>query len=324
MSRLREFVQLTKETAYKVPMATPARGTDQIAIRLDQANAFGMRPKPLSTTIPHGGGRPVRAQTVSDQIEVRGGLNTVLTYSQAGFLLGWLATPINAGQTAPWTTTEPPEDLASVTVDHAIWQDDTATYKRTRFLGVKCNSGRVECTRDTRLARLTLDLQGSTYQGNPFDASADPGVTVVPVPNDAEFPTDVVLFTHSAGLLTIGAARTQYSSLNLNIANKNDVRYYESRFVQVIRHLGRDTTLAVGLRLKSTPNDRLSYERQDLLTASVAFTNGPRTITVALSSSNVIDPLDDDLGLDKTFDRTLTLVNQWDGPAGNDLAISVV
>ena len=238
---IREYCQVTVESAYGTPKTTPTRGTDQIVIRLDEGNAFTMEPTPITVGINYGGGFAVKCDTVSGKMEVKGQLKTKLTYAQAQILLGLGMDRVATG--VPWTTSEPVNDLASVTIDHAIWQDDTAAFKYYRYTGVKCASGKLDVSEQSQVMTLSLDLQGGICWPNPYDSSYTPSVTDNVIPVDSDYPTDYVLFEHSDGGLTLASARALYWSLGIGWQNKLDVNYFAKHWVQRIRSYGRDVSL---------------------------------------------------------------------------------
>ena len=105
----------------------------------------------------------------------------------------WAAQTINAGQTTPWVTTEPPGDLASVSIYHAITRSD-GTIKRRVYLGCKVDGWDLDVSEDSTIATLSLDISGSTPQGNQFDSSTDPTAGTFPAPTDSPQPVaDVAL-----------------------------------------------------------------------------------------------------------------------------------
>lgn len=319
----REFLWVVKESAYKTKMASPTAGTDSIFIRLDGANAFSMRAKPIQTQVAYGGGYATNAFTVSDQIECKGQLQTKLYASQAKLLLDWAATPINSGQTSPWTTTEPAGDLASCSVYHAIMRSD-GTYKRRLYKGAKVNSGSVEVTRDGKIATLSLDLQASTPEGNAFDSSTDPDATAFPAPAETAYPTDPYLFIHTAGNFTLGTSRTQFSAFKISWTNKMDPRWFENRFVNIHRFLGRESTLDATLYYKPSPNDRTSFEGLTAQSLSLALANGAKTTTFTFNAQNVLKDLDDDLPLDKVYEQKISVANYYDPTAASDWSVATV
>jgi hypothetical protein len=318
---IREYAQLTQESAYGVAVATPTRGTDQICIRLPGPNQQTMRPNPIVQPVPYGGGFNIIKDSVSDKTELKGTLTTPLFYSQSKFLLGW-ALDRNNG-TLPWITTEPLQQFASVTLDHAI-MDDTGTWKRKRYTGVKCDGFKFNMSDEAQYATVSFDIMGGTYQGNTFDSSADPTVTVFPIPVDADFPADFVLWIHTHGGFTLGAGlRAQYSSLGLTAQHQHDVRYYANRFVQVMRSFGSAFEIDADLTLLMTPDDRGAHDTLAPVTAQLVITDGTHTITFNLFTNNRIKGLDDDTQLAKLYGRKLSLENRYDGTAGNWFALTV-
>ncbi len=322
---VRSFIQITQESSYGTATAAPVRGTNQIVIRLDGANAYTMRPKPIAIDIPVGGGVTNIGATVSDKQELKGTLKAKLCYSQAALLLGWSVQNINSGQTTPWVTTEPAGDLASCTVDFAVWQDDVATYKRERHTGVKVTGGSIRTGEDMQVVELDLNLTGSTYQGNSFDGSVDPTAIVFPVPAATDYANDFVLFGHSTGALVIGASRLHYSNLAIDWQNSIDARFFASRFLQRMRYMGRKAGLEADVVLESTPGDRSTYEQLSALSAcTVTFTNSvPHSVEFNFNSNSRFESLTDDLSNEKIYYRKLKVMDRWDYTAGSDVAVTI-
>src|SRR4051794_24215485 len=152
----REFLWIVKESALGTPMTSPTAGTDSIYVRLIDGNSFGMVAEPVIEEIPYGGGFAVQSEAISDHYGCKGQLKTKLYPAQALMLLPWAVSRINAGQTTPWTTTEPAGDLASCSVYHAVRRSD-GTYSRKRFAGCKVAGARIEVSRQSTTATLTLD-----------------------------------------------------------------------------------------------------------------------------------------------------------------------
>lgn len=315
----REFLRLTVESAYKTAKVTPTAGTDQIIIRLDGSNGFTMREAPLQTSVMYGGGFAVEAAEVSTRQEVKGALQVKLCYSQAALLMGLLMRRINSGQTTPWVTTEPVGDLASVTVDHAIFQDDTGTYLRKTYEGIKASGGSAECSEDNPIVQLNLDLMGSTVVGNSFDASSDPDATAFPVPAETDYVSDFVLFTHLDGAVAVNGAQVDINSFKFNIQNKMDGKYFTKRYLKKLRFYGRATKLDLGVPLYASPNERLALEARTAFTTTAAFTNAVNTLTLNLHSKNKFEKVDDSLDLDKMYSRTLSVKNIYDSAAAADV-----
>jgi hypothetical protein len=317
----REFLYITEEPAYATFNGTPTLGTNQLVIRLDSDNSFTMRAAPVAQDVMYGGGFAVPAYSVSDEISLSGRLSLKLCYSQANIVMPWLITRINSAQTSPWTTTEPPGDLASMTIDHAVYLDDTAAYKATRYLGVKPAGWSLSCSRSQRIAQLDIDLIASKYQGNPFDSSSDPTLSA---PTDGNYATDAVVFGHfglnsSTSAFKIGSNRTRFESIKLDVKHAIDARPFESRFVQVCRVLGRSWTASGDMMLKSSPNDRLAFEQLTAQNVELLFTNGTHTGTLNFETANLIRPLTDNLANDKIYMRAVGLAGFYDATNNADL-----
>jgi hypothetical protein len=327
----REFLMIVKESAYKTPMSSPVVWTtatsygianaDAYYIRLPGDNQFTVRPRPVIVTTPYGGGVAVDAYRVSDKQECKGQLTTQLSIAQAPFLLSWAGVKMSGG-TSPWTSTEPAGDLASCAIYHGIVEFD-GTIKRRVYLGCKVDSWSVACSMDSTIATLTLQLSGSTPQGNQFDSSTDPSGTVFPIPSDNNLPSDPYEFIHTGSGVTIGGtARTAITEVTIGVQNHLARSYYNNRFIQYLRMVGRKTTVQSRLQYTSAVDDRTHYEGVASETVSIEFNNGTHNFTMSLNAQNVYDPLEDDLKLADTYWQTMTSNNQWDPTAGSDFTLA--
>jgi len=326
----REFLLLVQESAYKTPVTTPiywpTASANAFFIRLDGANVFTMRPRPVMVAVPYGGGVAIDAFRVSDKIECKGRLTTKLYAGPLSqFLLSWAGQQINSGQTAPWTTTEPAGDLASVACYHAIQRSD-GTIKRRVYLGTKVDGWDLDVSEDGTIATLSMDLSASTPQGNQFDSSTDPSAGTFPAPTDAQMPytgaTGPYVFTHASGGLTIGSSRTQFQSLKLSSKNVIARRFWANRFVNLMRFVGRSTTLEAVNFYVSSPDDRTAYEGLTTETTTLALSNTSHSVTFTLNAASVITQFEDQLPLNDLYTQTMTVTNQWDPTAGSDLALT--
>jgi hypothetical protein len=314
-----EHLMLVKESAYGTPMSSPVAGTDSIYIRLTESNAFTMIDDPIMEAVPYGGGWDEDAEQVSDHAECKGKLTTLVYPAQAAFLFGWALTRVNAGQTAPWTTTELPGDLASVSCYHAFRKSD-GSFKRERWAGTKVLGLTVSCSRSSPKLALSLDLQAQKPVGNTIDASSDPDATEFPLPNDSDLPTGPFVFRHSGGNFSLGGSvRSAYESLSMSVQNKFDPRFFEGYYLQLCGLKGRKSTLDADLLLKPTPDDRASYRALTSLACSVAFGNGTHTLTLNYHAKNTIGKLPRDLPLGKEFLHRLNLINNFDPSAGTGI-----
>jgi len=266
----------------------------------------------------------IDAFRVSDKIECKGKLVTKLYAGPLSqFLLQWAAQQINTGQTSPWTTTEPAGDLASVAIYHAIARSD-GSIKRRVYLGCKVDGWDVEVSEDGTIATLSMDLSASTPQGNQFDSSTDPTGTTFPAPTDNpnQMPINPYVFVHASGGLTIGSARTQFQSIKLSVKNQIARRFWANRFVNLMRFVGRSTTLQAVNFYAPSPDDRTAYEGLTAETTTYALNNGTHSVTFTLNTASVISQFEDQLPLNDLYTQTMTVANQWDPTTGNDLALS--
>jgi hypothetical protein len=322
-STAREFLYIVQESALGTPVSSPVIGTNSLCIRLIDGNSFTMYAKPVQERIPYGGGLAVTSQVVSDHYECKGQLKTKLYASQAQFLLNWALFRINSAQTSPWTTTELAGDLASCSVYHAVRKSD-GTYYRKVFGGTKVAGCRIEVSRDSTTAMLTLDLQASTQTGFGTD-TGDPTTTPFPVPTEAQMPLSPYTFNQTAGQLSIGGStRTQYRDLSIDVKNALSGEWFESQGLSILNFFGRESTLSTTLYFKGSPDDRSPFELSTPQAASVTFENGVtgQNLTVTFNSQNVVTDLPWDLPLDKAYTQKLNMLNTFDQTAAEDIGFS--
>ena len=337
----REFLLLVQESAYKTPVSSPVvwptASANAFYIRLDGANVFTMRPRPVMVAVPYGGGVAIDAFRVSDKIECKGRLVTKLYAGPLSqFLLQWGSQQINTGQTSPWTTTEPAGDLASVAIYHAITRSD-GSIKRRVYLGCKVDGWDIDVSEEATIATLSMDISGSTPQGNQFDSSVDPTAVTFPAPTDAQMPvggvTGPYVFVHASGGLTIGSARTQFQSLKLASKNVLARRFWANRFINLMRFVGRSTTLEAINFYAPSPDDRTSYEGLLGFNTGAGYTgstctfesnNGTHSVTFNLETNSVITTFEDQLPLNDLYTQVMTITNQWDPANSADLTMTFV
>jgi hypothetical protein len=326
----KEWLFVVKEAALGTPMASPTPGTDSLYIRLIDGNSFGMVAEPVIEEIPYGGGLAIQAEAISDHYGCKGQLKTKLYPAQAKLLLGLLLTRITGG-TAPWTTSEPNGDLASVSLVHAVRASD-GSYRYTQFAGVKAAGGRVEVSRQSTTATLTLDLMACRSYANAMDGSSAPAIgtyavgppLTIPAPVETDYPVGPYTFKMSAGGVTVASVRTEYDSLAVAIQNALDGRWFEQSYLQVNQFCGRASTLDVDLYLKASPDDRTAFEAITAQAASVVLSNGVtgQNMTLQFNGQNTITKLPYDLPLNQAFMQKLSLKNRFDPTAAGDLSVS--
>lgn len=290
----RRFLRITEETNFGVYNS----GNPSVIIRLNGANAFRPLTKPQLYQVMDSSGMNITALVGSQVSMVGGQLVTQLYASQAQFLLGWALQRINAGQTLPWVTTELPYDLASCTVEFGYTYSD-GSIKRKRYLGCKVASGSIAGSTDAPVEILSLNILGSTPQGNTFDSSSDPTSGAFPEPALTAYPTDNYVFQHTRGAVTIGTVRTLYDKLGITWQNQMKAYFDESRFANAIKMNGRTMKWSSHLRLQPSPDDRYpTYEVVNASSGSVEFNNGTHTATLNFNGKNFMDNLQEDLPLD--------------------------
>lgn len=328
MASSREYLLLVEESALNVPVASPiywpTASANAFYIRLTDSNAWGMYTAPVFVDIPYGGGLAITADTVCDHYECKGSLKTMLYPQQAAFLMNWICTRINGAQTSPWTTTEPPGDLASVSAYHAVQRAD-GTYKLQRFGGVKVNAGTIAVSRASTVASLSLELTGCRSWGNAIDGTVDPLVGEFPVPADTAFPTGPYVFKQTAGALTVGSVVVGYEDLNINFANVVDGRWLEASYLQVNQFCGRASKLDASIRFKTTPDYQTAMEALTAQAVSIGFNNGVtnQNLLIQFNGQNRLRSLPYDTPLDAVHMRKLELMNQYDLSAGQDISFTM-
>lgn len=336
----REFLMMTTESAYKTPTSPavtwPTTSANTFYVRLDGENQFTMRPRPVMVTVPYGGGMAYDAFRISDKIECKGSLTTKLYAGPISqLLLQWACRPVQTGGTDPWTTTEPVGDLASMTIYHAVVRSD-GTYKKRLYNGAKVDSWTLDVSEGGTIATLSLEITASTPQGNQFDSSVDP-TTTFPAPTDSpnQFPTTGATgpycYVHASGGLTIGTARTQFSSIKLSSQNVLAKKFWTNRFLAMQRLMGRSTTLVVSNLYNPTPDDRTSFEGVAGFTTgggytgtdvSFALSNTTHSVTFDLKNNDVITSLEDQLPMSDLYMQNITVTNQWDPTSGTDFSVA--
>jgi hypothetical protein len=319
----REYLLVVQESAFLTPAALSV-GTNASFIRLSDGS-FNMVAVPTLAEIPYGGGFAVPAEMIADHYACAGQLKTKLYGSQAKFLMGWATTRINGAQTAPWTTTEPPGDLASCSVYHAVQNPDNATYRLKRFAGTKVNGVSIEVSRDATVAMITLDLLAAQEFGNAMEGTVDPLPAEFPPPAETDYPVGPYTFHQTAGFLSVGGAtRTLYDDLRWEVRNALDGRWFEAQHLAVTRSLGRRTTLNSNLMLKSSPDDRPPYEGVIAQAVTFGMHNGVagQNMTVTMNAQNTITGLPYNLPMANIFMQPITITNRWDPLAAGDITVS--
>lgn len=328
----REYLLLVEEVSYGIP-ATKVVGTNAFYARLDDGNSFTCQMEPIFLPIMYGGGRATPALEVNDQFNCKGTFKTKLYAGPySAMLCNWAWTPINAGRTAPWTTTDaaglmPLGDLASLSAYHAF-EDAAGNYQLKRMGGMKALNPKISCSRSSPIATFSTDFvcQRDDLKG---DGSAGyPDATEFPPPAETDYPSNPYTFHHTGGNFNLGGTsgsptvRTQYSSLDISSANVVDPRWFESSYLIFARFLGRTSTLTSELHLKFSPDDLATLQTISPGFMSAEFNNGTHSLKWTYNAKNFITGLARNLPLNQVYSRTATVTNFWDPTAANDLVFS--
>lgn len=323
----RQYLAIVQE-----PSFNPAIGTltptytgsvNAIAIRLDGGNAFTMRAVPQLVSVPYGGGFAINAYKASDKTACAGRLSVILCESQASFLLNWAATRVvGTPGTVPWSTTIPEGDLASCAILHAVefYPPATPAYLIRSYSGCKVAGWDLDISEDSQIARLNLDIVGST----PNAIGSPPTFTE---PAATNLPVDPYLFASgfgtSPGELKIATDRTKFNNLRISSRNALAMRYFASQYLQLIRWLGRTTTVDTTLVLEDTAY-RTDYEAHTQNLACKFVINGTsHDITIDMLAVNIVNSIADDLPNDNLYTQALTLENMCLVGSTGDLTVTV-
>jgi Phage tail tube protein len=330
----REFLMAVEESSYGTAVASPTIWTTSTTYGLANAQAyyarlpgddqFTMRMEPTGQVyVPYGGGVATDAFVACDKQVCQGQLTIHLSIGQAPFWLSLCGVKLTSAGTVPWTYgSGTVNDLASVSIYHGIIEFD-GTVKRALYPGCKVEAWQLSCSESSTIATLTMHLRGQKVTGNSFDSSSDPSAGTFPVPSDNNLPVDPYEWIHTSGEVTIGGtARTAITELNISCNNTLAYSYYNSRYIQYLLMTGRKMAIASKLQYVSAVNDRQNYYTLATEALSVGFSNGTHSLTVGCNSTNVYDPLKDNLPLASTYWQSMTSKNMWDVVAGSDFTLA--
>ena len=297
----RQYLRFTPETTWGTYNNL---GTATI-VRLDQDNAFTMRPAPVRWSINSADAYARRVQTGSSKTTVQGTLNTLCYGSQmAAFVAWWYASSANV--------------LSSATIDHALVMEDsggTAVYRR--YLGCMASQVQITASDQDQLMRQSIQIiaqKPATITGTDFP---EPAVTA--------YPTDApYVIEHGSGAFSLATSRSEFETFSWTCKNKLDPRFMASQYLTRLKYCGRDVDFSTRFPYVIT-TDRSDYEAVTALSASITFTNGSHTLAFAMNSKNFIAKCDDDLALDKVHLQGIDAECYFDSSAGtpNDCAITV-
>ena len=184
------------------------------------------------------------------------------------------------------------------------------------------DSWTIACSESSTVATLTMQISGSTPQGNQFDLSSDPSAGRSRSRRTTTCPRTPRVDPHR-GIVTIGgSARTAITELTVTSNNVLARAFYNARFLAYLRWMGRKTTVHSRLQYVGSPDDRTNYEALASESLSIGFNNGTHGFVMDCKSTNVYDPFEDDLKLADTYYQSQTSGNMWDVTAGTDFSLA--
>jgi hypothetical protein len=304
-----QFVRLTKEVVFNTFPVTPDPivSTD---LYLPQDNAMGVRPTPVFWEIRDAGVGNRLVRRKPGRITVGGPFSTYLFPSQTAFLMDLAATLVG---------TPPCIGLKSFSIDHAIVRDFNCGTDFRRYTGNLF--GTLNLKSDMSDAGWLWSVSGNIIGSTPRAIT----VTDFPIPALSSYPADdPYLYQHTAGNVTIGSVRSNYQSLELNIANEVVPFADENVYASDVRWFGRTVTFTIKIRLKSAA-DRLTYEAGTTQAASIQIDNSTHSITFDFGSNVITDSVVDELPRNGYFMQTLSFTSMMDASLGTptDLTITI-
>ena len=315
-----EYLWLVQEGSYGTPVASPVVGTSQYLIPLVESNSADFNEDPTIVTTPFGGGEDTDAEAISDMQTVKASISTLGYASLAPFLLNAAATRVNAGQTLPWVTTEPVNDLASFSA-YKNQRGRDGTWIPYAYAGCKVLSLNGTCSRQDPRLKLKLEVQAQKEYPNAKDSSA--ALTAPTAPTDAQYPRGCYLFSQLSGGITFGTGTlARFSDLAFTLTNKLDPQWYESSWVQTLGCHGREATADMTLLLTATANMKAQYQAVTKQAFKIVFTSGANSLTIDFKGNVYIPKFKFDLSLGKEFMIKASFKGLYDVTAGTLLSVA--
>ena len=314
----RECLLAVEESAFGTPVGTPVVGTSSFYFNLPDSDCFAGVMSPQIQTVDYGGGIAVPMNVYSDHNVTQVNWKGLVYPSLQAFLINLHMARVTGG-TAPWTTSEPTNDLASASF-YSLWTPRGGAAVVKQFAGCKGASLSLDCSRSSPMLAFSSTLACQKEVGNPIDASSDPTITA---PTDTQLPTGPYLFSHSATNLSFNsAAVTRYQSLSIKVTNTLDVLCCESHFPQVIAFLGRKITVTFQRLLSTTPNYRTYWQGLADYAFSVGFNNGAKSFTLGFGAHAHVSAYSQQRAKGKEFLETIEVTPKWDPSTNTDCTIS--
>lgn len=310
-----QWAWCVRESAYGTTKTSPTAGTDSIYLNLPDSNAFNSTSVPVPFVTPYGGGFDVGADLSIDHHNTTGKLTTLLYPDQAAFWLGLAVQRINSAQDSPFVTTEPPGDLASFVLYHAI-KARSGTITRHRFPGGKVNNLKLSASRSDPRWKVELDFVFQKQYPHPTGSLAAPDATEFPLPTEASYPSNPYLFSETVGeFKRAGTALSQYQSIEINIGNALDPLHFESPWLSTCGAHGRSATINASLLYKTSPDHLTDLQAGTSRAFIVKLTKGTKILTINFNGANHVSAATYNLGLGKEFIQDIAIMNKWDRTA---------
>lgn len=322
-----EGLVLMHESAYGTPVLTNSvvdytLTTSTFCVRLPDSNGWTGDFMPDQIVTPFGGGHDVAFDVSIGKYDCKATLSTFGYPALTAFLCDAACTRINTAQTSPWTTTLPEYDIASIAAYHYIRRHD-GTVKRRKFTGGKIQKLSLSCSSSSPRLAIKADIIFQRETGNTYEASADPDATEFPFPADTNFPTSPYLFQQTAGYFKMATvAITAYDSIQIDVENILDPRFFETPILYSAMLFGRKTTFSADVLYKASPDLRSFYQGASDKAFEVKWGNGTNTTKLDFGSSNHFSGLTFDLPLGKERMQKLTGTNRWNASAGTDIVVT--
>lgn len=293
------YLRVIRETAFGQTPENPS-AEDVAYLRLDQANAFTVRRKPITVDLPGLELGNLLVRRISARHEVTGRLSTLLDHARAALLLDWAAGLADG-------------EIPSFTCDYFDG------LRRRRYLGVKVERLTITSAAESQVVRLNFDLRGMST------AEVDPTAEQFPAPSMSDLPVGT-LYVHedlADGGLVLGAVRGEFRRVVVEITNRLPPRWDELPHVSRLPFHGRRIRLNAELYHKST-TDIAALEEQTPRAGAVVWTRGSSSVALDFHGQCVLDRLIDDEPLDDdSYQNAESTVLYSGGGVDSDLTITV-
>jgi hypothetical protein len=308
---VREFVRITQEATYNVFNTSPTTG-QQVLISLPRDNSQTVRKTIDMIPIRSAGSNNRRVLPISNTYRVGGKLMTYVRPAQTG-LLATLLSGLSSGNCP---------NLPTFTLDHGFYlEGGGCTVELRRYLGCMAD-GTLTASNTAEGTMMMADLtiigtSAAIITGTDFPTPAETDLTAID--NVAPYA-----FQDCAGALTIGSARTDFTSWSFAFGNKIIPFLGENATINYLTWRSRDPSVSIDNLYKSAA-DRIAYEALTPQAVSFTFTEGSHSVAFNLGGNNIFDPPQDDLKIgDGYFMQQLTLQNYIDPATGLDFTVTVV